>query len=417
MPLEDPNTADADTNMHCYLCWDPSLNNGVGGIDSSLSGCQEATDSTGESCLGGFCEAFATTQSHCFEAQCGQDVDPCCHPDLQAEIDAAGSRCGPVDANGVPVNIDVLDGSENMQCMVCWDIETSSMDVDRPGCSDATDAQGEPCADGYCGGFAAENGHCFEAQCVGGDGQGCPAMCMSEQAQWCGRECTPCATNPMGTTASGDSCMTCMVCMDYQQCAICGRGDDGPGREDPCAIEGANACFSEDLETTGVSDECFAIGGRIAGHFENACACEPGGVQGPPDVCPRCKQAVIGRFRQCARAGTDDAFNVRELLQGLMGVLDGVDLDALSAVLNSLDIDAIIDTIVTNGDAVDAAFGDVLQLLDVPEIADAFADGGANVETLAAAAQAAADVIGGVSSAATAASSALLIAAAATFFV
>ena len=211
--------------------------------------------------------------------EAGTDVD-CCHPDARAAIEAAGSRCGPVNADGIPVNTDDLDGSENMQCLVCWDVETNSIDATRPGCSGATDAQGEPCADGYCGGFAAANAHCFEAQCDedgghGGDEHGCPATCMTEQAQWCGRECMPCATNPFGTTTSGDACTACIVCVEYQQCAICGRGDDG-----------------ED-------------------------------------------------------------------------------------VLNSLDIDAIIDTIVTNGDGVDAAFGDVSQLLDVPEIAEAFADGGA----------------------------------------
>jgi len=90
-------------------------------------------------------------------------------------------------------------------------------------------------------------------------------------------------------------------------------------------------------------------------------------------------------------------------------------------VLNNLDLDTIIDSLISNGDvtgdAIDASFGDITRLLDVPEIASAFEDQNVDVVTLAAAAKAAAESSGTV-----AGSSALFFvlaaaSAAATFFV
>lgn len=108
--------------------------------------------------------------------EAGTDVD-CCHPDARIAMVAAGSRCGPVNAtDGNPVSTEDLDGSENMQCFVCWDVETSSMDATRPGCSDATDAKGEACLDGHCGAFAAENAHCFDVSDCGDE-------CCSDEGQ------------------------------------------------------------------------------------------------------------------------------------------------------------------------------------------------------------------------------------------
>ena len=109
-------------------------------------------------------------------AEAGTDVD-CCHPDARIAMVAAGSRCGPVNAtDGNPVSPEDFDGSENMQCFVCWDVETNSMDATRPGCSDATDAEGEACLDGHCGAFAAENAHCFDVSDCGDE-------CCSDEGQ------------------------------------------------------------------------------------------------------------------------------------------------------------------------------------------------------------------------------------------
>jgi len=188
--------------------------------------------------------------------------------------------------------------------------------------------------------------------------------------------------------------------------------------EDPCAVEGIDVCLSEDATTAGVSEECFVLGARIAGRFEACMNCDPI-VVSAATVCPQCTVAVIGRVRACQRTGP--AFDVKELLEGLMGALNGVDLDALSAVLNNLDLDTIIDSLISNGDvtgdAIDASFGDITRLLDVPEIASAFEDQNVDVVTLAAAAKAAAESSGTV-----AGSSALFFvlaaaSAAATFFV
>ena len=70
-----------------------------------------------------------------------------------------------MDDAGNSVDTDKMDGTENMQCMICWDVGTNSMNSSIPGCTDATDAQGESCVDGYCGAFASENSECFEAHC------------------------------------------------------------------------------------------------------------------------------------------------------------------------------------------------------------------------------------------------------------
>jgi hypothetical protein len=42
--------------------------------------------------------------------------------------------------------------------------------------------------------------------------------CQGEEAQVCATECPPCIADPLGTTTSGESCLTCMPCTVYFAC-------------------------------------------------------------------------------------------------------------------------------------------------------------------------------------------------------
>ena len=72
---------------------------------------------------------------------------------------------------------------------------------------------------------------------------------------------------------------------------------------DPCTVEGRAACDGEDPLVKGVSDTCFfeAVV-HVASNFDGCGLCAPP-IQGPADVCPVCKQAMLAAFNVCADGG------------------------------------------------------------------------------------------------------------------
>jgi len=133
----------------------------------------DGTTTSGEACSTcASCAAYAVcTGGPCSEEALSEDsaaiIGYCCSEPIQAELTAAGTRCGPVDANGEPVDVQAADfdqslwtsGAINPQCFACWNEESNSLDVEQAGCADAKDANGNACNDpeGFCVKFANEN--------------------------------------------------------------------------------------------------------------------------------------------------------------------------------------------------------------------------------------------------------------------
>lgn len=156
-PLDD-NGYPLPDSLHCSVCWDQSTGNGVLGVDASLPGCSGATDTTGELCIGGFCEEFASTQTRCIRVQCTEfaeefkdeglvysDEPPC-----QDDVEQCPDYLEQIGCNNQFERIDFVTGLKTdivvndicpVSCNVCASVNTSdASDVILEG-SPATTAE------------------------------------------------------------------------------------------------------------------------------------------------------------------------------------------------------------------------------------------------------------------------------------